>query len=1108
MIRTKHIMRRTLGVLATGTLVALQMQGTVGAYAAPPARTLTWSGASPSNSPNWSAIGNWNAGNPSPAFTDSLVFPPGARNTTNINDIPGLTGLGSITISAPYSISGMDVGVTGGIQDTAGVSTISNNINLPTSNSPENLLVDSASLNLTGVLSGGQPRGAFTKSGSGTLQLSNAANTINGVVTISAGTLSEGATNAIPTTDPVVMSGGATPAALALNSFSQTLPSIDGDAGSSIDTGTGALVLNGNGLAAGSSPHTVAGPISGAGGLTLSPSPAYAQILSSNSTYSGPTVVTSGYLQVDGTSPRSPLTVGPGQLSGSGTVGAIHAVSGGTVYPEDGAVPGTANSNPLPTVLGAASAVLDGGSNLNVNLRGKTPGGAAGYSQLNSGGPVDLTGAPNLNIFLNYSPAGGDSLTLVQGSSVVGTFAGIPQDAVIPVGSPQYPAQVHYNSNSLVLTFLNWATTTTVNCSPPGTPTTPSSRTVGGSTTCTATVTDASSYSAVTKSSPTGTVTFSSSNAGGTFSPSKQCTLVADPTTPGKSTCGVNYTSASADYIFATYSGDRTHSPSGSLHGTSTTVGCVPSSVQVQGSTTCSVTVTDTDAAPSAPAGTVTLGTDSPGTFSSNTCTLGPSNGSQSYCQVTYTPSAYGTHNISATYLQGDGVHSASSGSTPLTVTARSTSTTVQCAPSSPGINSPTTCTATVTDTAIGSPSAPAGTVTFSSNGGSGSFTGNPCTLGGSGSSSTCSVTYTPNAGGSQTISGSYASTDGVHGGSASTGAGNGSIQATALQPIVYGVSPNSGAFPGGSAVSIFGAYFFGGTSACDVTGVNFGRAAAPLPPISCTDGVVKVTSPQSLDGATVVDVTVTTHGGTTAVNQNDRFRYVHGYNILTGAGGIYSFGDATYHGNLIDHGYPGPAIGLSETPDGGGYAIVTTPGNLYTFGNANYFGNLNDPCNGARPCNTPSYPGPAVAFDYTPGGGSTTSGQGYSILNAGGGLYSFGDAQGHYYGNLIDCHCIPAGVNLKAVSFAWSSTGNGYWILADNGAIYSFGDAVYYGNLLDHGYPGRATGLTRSSDGRGYSILTQEGGIYSFGDAVGQYYGNLIDHGYPAPGVAFSSTP
>ena len=211
--------------------------------------------------------------------------------------------------------------------------------------------------------------------------------------------------------------------------------------------------------------------------------------------------------------------------------------------------------------------------------------------------------------------------------------------------------------------------------------------------------------------------------------------------------------------------------------------------------------------------------------------------------------------------------------------------------------------------------------------------------------------------------------------------------------------------------------------------------------------------------------------------------RGTNGYNILTAFGGIYSFGSACYWGNLLDHGYPGPATGLAETADGRGYAILTAAGGIYTFGNASYFGNLIDH----------RLPGPAVALAMTPGGG------GYAILTSFGGVYTFGDAQ--YFGNLID-HGYPG----RAVSLSYTPSGRGYAILTDSGAIYTFGDAQYAGNLLDHGYPGPASSLAYTASGQGYSLLTSWGGIYSFGDA--RYYGNLVDHWYPGPAVALANTP
>ncbi|GAC1579954.1 MAG: hypothetical protein NVS3B24_14400 [Candidatus Dormibacteria bacterium] len=205
------------------------------------------------------------------------------------------------------------------------------------------------------------------------------------------------------------------------------------------------------------------------------------------------------------------------------------------------------------------------------------------------------------------------------------------------------------------------------------------------------------------------------------------------------------------------------------------------------------------------------------------------------------------------------------------------------------------------------------------------------------------------------------------------------------------------------------------------------------------------------------------------------------GYNILNTSGGLYSFGDARYFGNLIDHGYPGPGVGLAETPSGLGYQILTSTGALYSFGDAVYYGNLLDH----------GYPGPATAVAYTP------AGTGYSILTRGGGIYSFGDAP--YFGNLID-HGYPG----EATGLAYTPSGQGYWILTRQGGIYSFGDATYYGNLIDHGYPGEAVSLAASS--AGYGILTTSGALYTFGDQP--YLGNLLDHCYPGPAAAISNTP
>ncbi|TMD56852.1 MAG: hypothetical protein E6I87_15125, partial [Chloroflexi bacterium] len=194
--------------------------------------------------------------------------------------------------------------------------------------------------------------------------------------------------------------------------------------------------------------------------------------------------------------------------------------------------------------------------------------------------------------------------------------------------------------------------------------------------------------------------------------------------------------------ITATYGGDAKHLTSSGTttvlvtkRATRTSVSCTPTSVPVDAPTSCTATVSDIDVGTtSTPSGTVTFGSSSSGSFSSTTCTLGASG----TCSVTYTPAVVGEHVITASY-GGDDTHAASSGMTSVTATPRTTMTIVTCAPTSVPVNSPTTCTATVTDTATGSTSTPTGMVLFASSG-AGTFSGNPCTLSGSGASSSCSV--------------------------------------------------------------------------------------------------------------------------------------------------------------------------------------------------------------------------------------------------------------------------------------------------------------------------------------------------------------------------------
>jgi hypothetical protein len=285
-------------------------------------------------------------------------------------------------------------------------------------------------------------------------------------------------------------------------------------------------------------------------------------------------------------------------------------------------------------------------------------------------------------------------------------------------------------------------TTTVLNCSPNPVP-------IGGTTSCTAIVTD----TVAGGTAPTGTVAFTSDTSGGTFS-SSSCTLAPDSTT-GQATCVVSYTpaqggSGTTQNITAAYGGDGSHAPSSgqaalilTVRTTSTAVTCSPHTVAVGQATSCTATVTDAEQSPTAPTGTVTFTSDtSGGTFSSSSCTLAAgSTSGQASCAVSYTPGqvGVGTQNITVAY-GGDSSHTASSSETQLTVTLRATTTVLTCQRSLAVFQK---CTATVSDTSPGSATRPTGTVSFSSSG-RGKFSATHCTLSGTGTSASCTVTFQP----------------------------------------------------------------------------------------------------------------------------------------------------------------------------------------------------------------------------------------------------------------------------------------------------------------------------------------------------------------------------
>ena len=235
---------------------------------------------------------------------------------------------------------------------------------------------------------------------------------------------------------------------------------------------------------------------------------------------------------------------------------------------------------------------------------------------------------------------------------------GVPDPNVGDTVNVDSPESGNLNESASLATTGNAVSSTVVSCSPV-------SVRVGGSSTCTATVTSHASH-------PSGTVSFASDGAGSFDSSS--CTLVLIG--GNQSRCSVHFTPSApgSQMITGSYSGDSSSAPSsGSASlsvgkaSSSTSVSCSPSSAVVGGaSTSCTATVTG-----QAPSGSVAFASNSSGTFTpASSCTLVAVDATHASCSVTYSPRSYGTgtHKIYGTY-SGDSNNSTSTGSTTITVT-------------------------------------------------------------------------------------------------------------------------------------------------------------------------------------------------------------------------------------------------------------------------------------------------------------------------------------------------------------------------------------------------------------------------------------------------------
>jgi SpoIID/LytB domain protein len=193
----------------------------------------------------------------------------------------------------------------------------------------------------------------------------------------------------------------------------------------------------------------------------------------------------------------------------------------------------------------------------------------------------------------------------------------------------------------------------------------------------------------------------------------------------------------------------------------------------------------------------------------------------------------------------------------------------------------------------------------------------------------------------------------------------------------------------------------------------------------------------------------------------------IGGYWLGASDGGIFSFGNAQYHGSMGGRRLNEPIVGMAATSDHKGYWLVASDGGIFSFGDAKFHGSM-----GARRLNAP-----IVAMASTPDGG------GYWLVASDGGIFSFGDAK--FHGSMGARH-----LNKPVVGMAVTPDGGGYWLVASDGGIFSFGNAKFYGSTGNLKLNKPIEAMARDTAGTGYWLVAQDGGIVSVGTA--EYQGSL----------------
>jgi hypothetical protein len=154
---------------------------------------------------------------------------------------------------------------------------------------------------------------------------------------------------------------------------------------------------------------------------------------------------------------------------------------------------------------------------------------------------------------------------------------------------------------------------------------------------------------------------------------------------------------------------------------------------------------------------------------------------------------------------------------------------------------------------------------------------------------------------------------------------------------------------------------------------------------------------------------------------------------MVASDGGVFTFGDARFHGSTGGIRLNKPVVGLSPTPSNGGYWLVASDGGVFSFGDARFHGST-----GAMQLAAP-------VMSMT----SASDGHGYWLVASDGGIFAFSVP---FEGSLPGTRNSVGGSYPPTVRMRAIASSDGYYLLGLDGSVSAFGTARFFGSTSPTG--------------------------------------------------------